>query len=437
MVFIDSMRGRLGAYLVLLGTLNFWGKIIAQGITASPYSQFGIGDLEYIGSSRNMALGGAAASVFGGHYINMVNPAALAYNRKNVAFEAGFYGQYLRIQNTEQLQKIFNGNIAYMALLMPISTKNWTISMGFNPYSNANSKFSRTYSIVNDTHQVRVYSQYEGGLNQIFLSHGFKITKGLSVGISTSYVFGTILRTHNLDLNAPWSTRKTIAQSISTEKYRTLEVKLGLGYVTKISENYAISLGASASFNRNMDSKQTLYNTQSMSRILNYQGTTNIYRDTTEILGDGIRLPTQYRLGVGLERQNKWTVFSDFAYTDFSQYRDFTNQLNYTNGLRLSLGAEYVPNYNAFRGLHKRIMYRIGAYNHQTPYVIEGNRVTENAITGGIGLPIGKGNAMSLNLGWSFGQRGTLANDLIRERFVRFHIHMTVNDKWFVRYKVD
>ena len=43
-----------------------------------------------------------------------------------------------------------------------------------------------------------------------------------------------------------------------------------------------------------------------------------------------------------------------------------------------------------------------------------------------------------MNITAELGQRGSLANGLLQERYVNFHLGFTLNDaKWFQRFKFD
>jgi hypothetical protein len=63
-------------------------------------------------------------------------------------------------------------------------------------------------------------------------------------------------------------------------------------------------------------------------------------------------------------------------------------------------------------------------------------------MTFGMGLPIkhrqmipGEEKSTVLNFGLAYGSRGTLNNGLIQETYVRFLFGITLNDRWFIKYK--
>ena len=77
-------------------------------------------------------------------------------------------------------------------------------------------------------------------------------------------------------------------------------------------------------------------------------------------------------------------------------------------------------------------------------------QLNEMAISFGAGIPIRRtfqevntdeGRIFKylalLNLGFEIGQRGTLDNNFIKEKFISARIGITINDKWFIRRKID
>ena len=67
--------------------------------------------------------------------------------------------------------------------------------------------------------------------------------------------------------------------------------------------------------------------------------------------------------------------------------------------------------------------------------------VKQTAVTLGLGLPLSsieRGAFYKMNITAELGQRGSLANGLLQERYVNFHLGFTLNDgRWFKRFKFD
>ena len=54
----------------------------------------------------------------------------------------------------------------------------------------------------------------------------------------------------------------------------------------------------------------------------------------------------------------------------------------------------------------------------------------------GFGLPLKRSNTIA-NIGVQFGKRGTIESNLVEEKYIKFHLAFTFNDKWFTKRKID
>ncbi len=433
------MHIRLEILLVWLGASQL---LYAQGISQTPYAQFGYGDVETLANTRLEGMGGTGTSLVNPYQINFKNPASAAYSRQYVIFEGGFYGQNLNLKSSTKNQQILSGNINYLALLIPISAKNWTIVAGIAPYSNANTRF-RTVSSVSgiDSASVTNYTFLDGGLNQVFITNAVKLPKGFSLGLTTSFVLGTINRkieevaqNYNNGLLENPSTKTVIN---AKEIYRFVDFKLGLGYHKLISPKYAIGMGATGTFNQNITTKRELISSINSNNLTSSYNGYAIYSDTVSEDKQSAKLPSVYTFGFNFEKLNRWNVAVDYAFTDYSQYRSFARINVFTSGHKVTIGTEFIPNYDAIRGYLKRVVYRAGGYYNQTPLNIRGTQINDMGATLGLGLPVGKGGIGMMNLAVAVGRRGTTANNVVEENYIRFFIGLNVNDRWFVRYKIE
>jgi hypothetical protein len=432
---------RLSLLLLISASL----AVFSQGVSQTPYSQFGIGDIENQTNTRQQGMGGVGVSLPNNVYGNPINPALTAYNRSHVIFDAGFYGQTDNIRSATQSQRITNGNVNYFSLLFPISTKNWTVTIGLNPYSNANTRFQGTRTVANDTSKIQDFNTFEGGLNQIYMSHGIRLPKGFSIGVSINYIFGSITRTTRSNLNYYNQSSQTLA--ISKEQYKILEFKPGLAYNRKLNEDFSLNFGATATFSANVNSTRKIsnsivYEQPSASTTQPSSTYIPIYTNASDSNSANISLPSQYKIGASLNKSRQWNMAVDYTFGNWQNYSGFTQTNVFQNSHRIAIGGEYIPNYNTANrniiGYIEKTIYRFGAYYYVTPLNIKGTRIDEIAGTFGLGLPFGKGGGLtSLNLAVMVGRRGTTDNGLIQENFVRFFVGLNINDRWFIRYKLD
>ena len=186
------------------------GNMFAQN-THSPYSSKGFGEPEAFITAYNRALGGVVNGIRTKRTISLANPASLS-GLTQVSLNLGFRGEYSSIFNNSGTRTSYNGNFNYITLGFPVWRKPvirkdtskraeeserkilkeyrtiWSTAFGMTPYS---SIFSSYYKTI-DTSYGPILNYYEksGGLSRLFIMNGVNITKSLSLGLTTSYLFG-------------------------------------------------------------------------------------------------------------------------------------------------------------------------------------------------------------------------------------------------------
>ena len=152
-------------------------------------------------------------------------------------------------------------------------------------------------------------------------------------------------------------------------------------------------------------------------------------------------------------------IAGDYSIQNWSVYQEFNQSQGFKNSMRVSFGAQYMPKtqykfkqYDNINGTEysvnkefsylKRITYRFGLIYAQSQLVVKNYQLTDKAITLGVGLPVGWNHgypdAFSMvNIGVEIGYRGTTANELIKENYLKLSIGFTMNDKWFIKPKIN
>ena len=93
--------------------------LIAQQNTISPYSSFGIGEVQPQEFSLNNSLGGVGAALRTEGYLNPTNPASLSAINTTV-FEAGITGTAIYLTDNTLSQESFTSTLSYLSLGFPI-----------------------------------------------------------------------------------------------------------------------------------------------------------------------------------------------------------------------------------------------------------------------------------------------------------------------------
>jgi hypothetical protein len=149
--------------------------------------------------------------------------------------------------------------------------------------------------------------------------------------------------------------------------------------------------------------------------------------------------PPSAKFGIGFDKPGRWAFGADVTYNWWSVYRNSSGTGGLLDSWNCSLGGEYTP--VARKVLHAKT-YRVGVQYQQTPMIINNTRVNDFSASIGATIPVGSrlvaGTAIlpRLNVALSYGQRGTLDNGLVRDRYVKLSLSLLINDRWFNKRKI-
>ena len=126
----------------------------------------------------------------------------------------------------------------------------------------------------------------------------------------------------------------------------------------------------------------------------------------------------------------------------FQQLSSFENtflrieNVTYNDASSIGFGGYFIPNYSSFTNYFSRITYRAGLRYDQTGMIVNNKEINNFGITFGFGLPLGS-NFSNLNLGFELGRRGTTDAGLIEESYFKVNVGLSLNDKWFIKRKIN
>jgi hypothetical protein len=424
-----SVKDKLlpGAFLLLCA---LQGQGQESTVANSPYSRFGIGDLQFKGSAQNLAMGGLSQGLASQNYINFLNPASYSALRFT-SFEAAVKSNFVTYSSSRLEQSSNATSLAYLAFAFPLS-KRMGASFGLIPFSNVGYKvISR--EVVDSVGNVVHEHNGSGGVNQVYLGLSHAIGKGLSVGINASYLFGSINRVRTVDfsdLSHPFNLRVSNTTTIGGFRFTG-----GLQYQKELRSNYTLVMGLSGAVASDIRATRAEL-TERFSRL---GGIIIVPRDTLpaepETKGS-LTFPMQISGGFVL-KSSKIQAGADYSLQNWSDYKEFGVSSPYlTNSSSVAAGIQYIPNADAVFNYLKIIQYRAGFRYSQTYLQLRDTKLNEIGVSGGFGLPIRK--AMSvIHLGLEYGVRGTHDNNLIKEEYLQLNIGFTFNDKWFIRRKIE
>jgi len=419
-------------FFFLTFSFLFAVDLSAQNQQNSPYSRFGIGDLQSNVLSEYTSMGGSAIASFNPNIINPYNPASYSsFKINSFLFSTGGRHETTRMRTSSLEQITNNSTFSHLILGVPLS-KRIGASAGLLPYSNIGYNIEDS-QIQSDLGTINYSYIGEGGLSVLYIGTAYQLNKNLSIGANANYLFGSINRNKKVVF--------TDGQSFNTRKTSSISAKgffyqLGLMYNNEINEETHLTLGISTNNNANIPAKRTVLTETFELQSSIYE----VVKDTAENSSTGFTsamvLPKNIAVGIAINLGNKWLLMSDLSLQDWTNYRMFGESDSLANSMRFSGGMQFTPDHDAINKYWKLIKFRFGGKYEQSYLQLYNTQLNEKSVSFGLGLPLVKTKS-EINLSVEVGERGTTTNNLIKEQFLRFQVGISLSDIWFVKRKYD
>ena len=406
----------------------------SQGHVGSPYSRYGIGDVNANAQARNSSMGGVGYATPFMYDVNYKSPAGIGDIDTltfifNFGFDAGLRKYSISNPPTSKIKS--DAELSQIAVGFAC-TKWWKMALGITPYSNVG------YSIYSADNSFGIDKNYvyagDGGLNKVFFSNAFNPIKDLSLGVGVSYLFGKIYHS-----NAIAFVNDTVGTYINSFCQKTFKISdvtfdVGLKYNIHIGEDN-LRLGAYYGYNRDLNAKQStlVYNT------LASAATTVI--DTIHQEGDvkgKIGLPHTVGFGLCYTYRDKLSLAADFTLQNWKDSKFFGVCDSLNNSIGAALGAEFTPNRLSPKNIWESSSYRMGLFFNNSYISMDSGKlsVPDYGITFGVGFKPRHGKTV-FNVTFQVGQRGSLKNDLVKETYFIVGVNLSLVDRWFVKSRID
>lgn len=400
-------------YTIVLILLLNSGRVAAQKGVNSLYSAFGIGDLEERDYSRNFGVGSAGIARQSGQFLNEQNPASYtALPMQMFYFEASMAGKTVQYHTANNSQSA--GDISFKRFAIGFKAhERWGISIGLMPYSRVDYKMLNTTPIEGVTENVRNAIEGSGGLNRFYISNGVRITKNLSLGISSAVIFGPVNTIDSLASDAVHTSRDLY--------YRNLNLTAGLQYQGKIGE-WTLSAGATYRL------ATTLRGSGDFS-IRSSDGTV-LYQDKTT--SAEYKIPAQLGFGLSAATGNL-TWLADYKKQDWRNVNKSGASYQYKNAERYAGGMEYTFRRLDFYGREAEgTVIQLGAAFQKNYITVKEQPLEDFSISAGVSLPSRTGH-LRYYLGVEGGQRGVTTKGLVQENYFNVVLHLSLRDNWFYK----
>ena len=408
--------------------LTFLATVVvsAQEGTSSPYSFYGLGDVKFKGTHDVRAMGGLGVA-YDSIHINLLNPAT--YSKLKITnFVVGGTTTFNNISNEEGKETAQRTTVDYLAVGLPLGK--FGAVFGLMPYSSVG------YKIQNQTtgDESRTNRNTgEGGINRFFAGTAYNFTDNFSVGVDIQYNFGTIQTESTVFVpNVILGSREKNESNI-----RGLSTNFAMLYTKNLSNKLALStsLGYAPEAKLNSD------NTRNIATVSYTASGVEFVNDDNDLnVGDTkLVIPSKYTVGAGIGLPKKWFVGVEYVYQENSKlgnrFDDISNT-TFENSNKFIIGGNFIPKYNAFSSYWSRVNYRAGFRYENTGLIINSKQINDYGINFGLGLPVGP-RFSNINVGFEYGKKGTVYNNLIEENYFSVNIGLSFNDLWFEKRKYD
>ena len=397
---------------------------VAQLGTSSPYSRFGLGDLQGNIFPVYNALGGGVTALSSTSSVNSSNPASYtSFKSNSFLFSTGGLHKTTLIQNLTDKQVANNSAFSHMTIAFPISSK-LGASIGMLPFSNIGYTLNARDTAVNAN---MIYTG-DGGLSKVYFGGAYEPFKGFSLGMNASYLFGGLNRRKKLDYDDESFFDSRSNSSINLKGYY---YEFGLMYKMELANEKVLSFGLTANNNSSLRAKRT-------NIVETISGTNETVKDTTSNIVEWgeVNLPKYISTGLMYRDGEKWLLIADYSIQNWADYTLLGESDDLSNSMRLSAGLQYTPEFNSVTKYYKRMQYRLGANYSNTPLTLNDTQLKEMSVSFGFGIPVKKSRT-KYDISLTLGQRGTTDNNLIKEQFIKFGLSVSYDGIWFVKRKYD
>ena len=388
----------------------------------SPYSIFGLGDLEYFTNMRNDAMGIQGIGLYGNH-VNNLNPAAntkLSYSNFSISAKYGF----LKSTDGTLTNEVSNGNVNGINIGIPFNQNNgWSLILGFNPISQVE------YIVTNEgSVEGRDYTETfsgDGGLTRVNIGMSYIIFKSISVGLEYDYSFGSLTRLTTKNFS---NDTMTNSNSKRVHNMQGSFIKGGVIFdVGSIFNNKTLEDLSIGVF------YQTRYKLSSdVDKIYG----SSIGFDTVSNSEEDITMPEAFGFGISNKFGDRYIVSGDVYFQQWSQYKENNvTPAGMQNSIRYGLGFEMTPSSRKDRKFFDDLYYRLGVFYDKSYYKVNNEDINRYGVSVGLGIPLGTFN--SFDLGICYFIRGKTGNGLIKDEYLKLTAGLNFGELWFLKTRED
>jgi hypothetical protein len=402
--------------------LNFISSQCLSQNMNSPYSIYGIGDIDNRMYNKTNGMAGTGLAIKSGSSLINNNPAAISglprsfymINLSAVGKTVQYSGE--GINETNRQNKDFW--LKEITLGVKIN-KFWASSIGFKQFSNVNYLFSGNKNVIGSNESYSAVYEGNGGLNDYYWTNAVSLGKHFSLGIKSSIIAGSINQTETI-------TNDAVTNSIETRQqdyFGSPRFEYGTVYSSAINKKWDFSVGGKFINKTRLSSNRTLTVTENSTVIENDK-----YLQTNRFF-----LPETFGAGISIVHNKKTAFAADYTYENWSPLNISGNGWRLVNSSRLSAGMEFANRVTQWGQTIEKNHFQFGGFISNSYLRVHNTVVNEFGITAGMGGRLN--NSLLYSISLEGGQRGTTQSSLVKENFFQFTIGLTYRDLLFSKGK--
>jgi predicted nucleotidyltransferase len=393
-------------------------NVYCQHIT-SPYSILGIGDIETKDFGRWFGMGSTSIALKSAGYINSSNPASLiGLDKSLMHFDLaarGKFSNYTFPNNESESSSPSLPDLAIRRITFAYrSEKKSAFAFGLKPFSTVNYYLVQNNTVLDNKTELTKIIDGSGGTYQAYATYARKLSSKLSFGITTSYLFGSLIRStqyYNDDLSLN-------IERNEYDRLHTFQFQAGIQYSGKLSkriiQHVGVTVSNPATFKRSLT---TEYKDQDLVINTKTENKNNVY------------LPLSVGAGYALQFNNKITLSADMLFSNWKKQKiEYHNSYTYPSQ-RTSFGFEYSKKKRVANELYEKWYLQLGFSAETNYFYVEGKLLKTKAFTLGAGKTFSR--RMSGYLGLETGTKGDhKTSKQISESFAQVVIGFTLKEFW-------
>ncbi len=443
--------------LTVLGVREVSAQSDAALTAYSPYTMFGVGELQTIGTTQMRSMGGVGVAWRSTQMPSLINPAGYSATlQKSFLFDVGIEGNFLQNAQRQYVGDSYtvakNGknsvNIHEIAIQFPLA-KRLGMGLSLMPYSSVGYKMSfldQSSDIAGNIGSASYTYSGNGDITEVKLGVGWEPFKNFSFGAAAKYYWGRILHNYSSAVENNIVGNGSYLSIVGENEYyvSTFKFQVGVQWNAIANDKRMLTFGATYDYGGGLRPKVT------KNIMLN-----NVY-ETSVSREEGVsqmQLPHSVTAGV-MYQDPKFMAAVEYEFQSWSgndgRFEEGVNnnmRVRYVDTHTAKVGFSYTPSRFDVRNYFNRISYRVGFRYSNYYQLYNEHTIPQYAVTAGFSFPLKFMGTSSIDLSLEYGMRGelkTLMNaslkiGMIRQDYFKVGLGFSLfgEDYWFVRPKYD